>query len=266
MTTVPSEFRRFVPQLLHMITLPVFFFIFMLVYQPMDITDVLGKEWFAVHLTIVSCIIFLSSIVVRLLYYFIPLKLNYTLYTFWCLAEVIFTSFFVALYLWLALHRELPYFVVVQTSFRLLFFAMVFPYAILGLSIRIYSYHQKSIQPDEGHAQRMRFYDVNHNLKIVLTPDSIMYIASDENYVNISYSENGKERMYTLRSSMKAIDELCQENGLVRCHRSYFVNPAFVKVLRKDKEGVIYAEMESGDMPRIPVSKKYYDRLAELLY
>ena len=35
MTTVPSEFRRFVPQLLHMITLPVFFFIFMLVYQPM---------------------------------------------------------------------------------------------------------------------------------------------------------------------------------------------------------------------------------------
>ena len=67
MTTVPSEFRRFVPQLLHMITLPVFFFIFMLVYQPMDIVNVMGDEWFAVHLTIISCILLLSVIVVRLL-------------------------------------------------------------------------------------------------------------------------------------------------------------------------------------------------------
>ncbi len=266
MITISKHFRRFVPQLLHMITLPVFFFIFMLVYQPMDITDVLGNEWFAVHLTIVSCIILLSTIVVRLLYYFIPLRLNYTLYAFWCLGEVIFTSFFVALYLWLSLHRSLPYFEVVQTSLRLLFFALIFPYAILGLGISVYSYHYKSVVPDDNQTQRMRFYDVNHNLKIVLTPESILYIASDENYVNISYTENGKERIYTLRSSMKAIDELCQDNGLVRCHRSYFVNPSYVKVLRKEKQGFIYAEMESKDMVQIPVSKKYYDRLAELLY
>lgn len=266
MTTVPSEFRRFVPQLLHMITLPVFFFIFMLVYQPMDVVNVMGDEWFAVHLTIISCILLLSVIVVKLMYYFIPLRLNYTLYACWCLLEMIFASFFVALYLWLALHRDMPYFEVVQISFRFLFFAMIFPYTILALGIRVYAYNSKGVLPDDSQVQRMRFYDVNHNLKIVLTPDSIMYIASDENYVNISYAENGKERIYTLRSSMKAIDELCQENGLVRCHRSYFVNPAFVKVLRKDKEGVIYAEMESRDMPHIPVSKKYYDRLAELLY
>ena len=65
---------------------------------------------------------------------------------------------------------------------------------------------------------------------------------------------------------MKAIDEICQENGLVRCHRSYYINPSFVQVLRKDKEGVIFAEMDSRGMVRIPVSKTYYDRLAELLY
>ena len=64
---------------------------------------------------------------------------------------------------------------------------------------------------------------------------------------------------------MKSIDELCQDNGLVRCHRSYFVNPAYVKVLRKEKEGVIYAEMETKDIVHVPVSKRYYDRLAELL-
>ena len=65
---------------------------------------------------------------------------------------------------------------------------------------------------------------------------------------------------------MKSIDEICQDNGLVRCHRSYYINPSHVKVLRKDKEGVILAEIESTNNIRIPVSKTYYNHLAELLY
>lgn len=263
---IPKVYRRFVPQLLHMIVLPLFFFSFMLIYRPFGVVEYLGREWFAVHLTIISCIILLSVAIVRLMYYFIPMRLNYTLYAFWCAAEIIFTSFFSALYVWLILDRTMPYFETVGILFQYLSFVLVFPYAIIALALRVYAYHNRLVQPDDSQTQRMRFYDTKHNLKIVLTPDSILYIASDENYVNISYTENGKERTYSLRSSMKAIDELCQENGLIRCHRSYYVNPAYVKVLRKEKEGVIYAEMESRDMIHIPVSKKYYDRLAELLY
>ena len=263
---IPKVYRRFVPQLLHMIVLPLFFFSFMLIYRPFGVVEYLGREWFAVHLTIISCIILLSVTLMRLMYYFIPMKLNYTLYAFWCVAEIVFTSFFSALYVWLILGKTMPYFETVGILFQYLSFVLVFPYAIIALALRVYAYHNRLVQPDDSQTQRMRFYDTKHNLKIVLTPDSILYIASDENYVNISYTENGKERTYNLRSSMKAIDELCQENGLIRCHRSYYVNPAYVKVLRKEKEGVIYAEMESRDMIHIPVSKKYYDRLAELLY
>lgn len=266
MAQIDPFYRRFVPQVLHVITLPIFFFIFMLTYRPLNVAEYMGGEWFAVHLTISSCIIFLSAIIVRLIYYFIPMRLNYTLYAFWCLTEIIFMAFFVALYLWLALHRNITYFEVVGNAFQYLTLVLVYPYAILALGIRVHAYHMKSIMPDETSTQRMRFYDDKHNLKIVLTPDSVMYITADENYVNIVYTENGKERTYPLRSSMKAIDGLCQENGFVRCHRSYFINPAFVKVLRKEKEGVIYAEMASRDMMHIPVSKRYYDRLVELLY
>ena len=111
----------------------------------------------------------------------------------------------------------------------------------------------------------MRFYDDKHNLKIVLMPEAILYITAEENYVNIFYQDNGKLRNYVLRSSMKALDELCQDNGMVRCHRSYYVNPSHVKVLRKEKEGIIYAEMDASEIIHIPVSKRYYDRLAELL-
>lgn len=265
MSTIPLVFRRFIPQLLHIIVLPIFFFIFMLIYRPMEVTDFFGREWFGVHITIVSCIIFLSIGLSRILYYFLPLSLNYTLYIFWCLAETVFTSFFSALYIYLVLHRPMPYFDVLTYLFQLISMALVFPYSVLGLSLRISEYSRKTSESDDSTNQRMRFYDEKHNLKIVLSAQAILYIEADTNYVNIYYIENGKTRSYILRNSMKAIDELCQDHGLLRCHRSFYVNPVHVKVLRKDREGVIFAELDA-DTRHIPVTKRYYDRLAELLY
>lgn len=265
MANVATIFRRFIPQLLHMIVLPIFFFTFMLVYRPFSSMDFLGHEWYGVHLTIASCIIFLCVVVIRLLYYYLPLRINYTLYTFWCLAEIIFTSFFVALYFWLVLHRSIPYFESLAVAFQYLFLTLAIPYSILALAIRVYQYHEKTGEDESPSLQRMRFYDERHNLKIVLTPESIIYITAEENYVNIFYVENGKVRKYVLRSSMKALDELCQDHGLVRCHRSYYVNPSHVRVLRKDREGVIYAELDLGEEMHIPVTKTYYNRLAEML-
>lgn len=265
MSQVSKIFRRFVPQLLHMIVLPVFFFAFMLIYRPFNSVAFIGGEWFCVHLTISSCIVLLSVIMIRTLYYYLPLKINYSLYILWCIGEIIFMSFFVALYLWLVLHKPLPYFEVFATSFQYLSLTLVIPYIVLGLSCRLYEYHN---QPDDNSAsslQRMRFYDDRHNLKIVLTPEAILYITAEENYVDIFYTENGKVRNYVLRSSMKALEELCQDHGLIRCHRSYYVNPAHVKVLRKDKEGIVYAELDAKDVMHIPVTKRYYDRLSEML-
>ena len=45
MSQVPTVFRRFIPQLLHVIVLPIFFFAFMLILRPKGIVDFLGKDW-----------------------------------------------------------------------------------------------------------------------------------------------------------------------------------------------------------------------------
>ena len=168
--------------------------------------------------------------------------------------------------MWLALHPTMPYLEVVSTAFKYFALVNVIPYAILALSMLVYEYKYAALTQQESSVRRIRFYDSKHNLKIVLTPDSILYIASDLNYVTITYNDNGNEKEYSLRASMKSIDEICQDNGLVRCHRSYYVNPSYVKVLRKDKEGVILAEMDSKNNIKIPVSKTYYEHLSELLY
>lgn len=265
MSQIASVFRKFVPQLLHIVVLPVFFFTFMLLLRPEGVVHLLGKEWFGVHLTIISCIILVSTTLIRMLYYFLPMRINYTIYAFWCLAEIIFMSFFTALYLWLVLGKTMLYFEFVTASFQYLFLSLIFAYAILALAMRIYEYRHKEDSIDSNPTQRMRFYDNQHNLKIVLTAPVVLYIAAEENYVNIFYLENGRVREYCLRSSMKAIDELCQDNGLMRCHRSFYINPIHVKVLRKDRDGIMYAELDASDVRHIPVSKKYYDRLSDML-
>ena len=75
MEQINQAFRRFVPQLLHIIVMPIFFFTFVLIYRPLEIESFLGSEWFGVHLTILSCIILLSISIARLVYYYVPMEL-----------------------------------------------------------------------------------------------------------------------------------------------------------------------------------------------
>ena len=243
MVQVPRLFRRFMPQLIHMFVLPLFFFAFVLLYHPFDLQNILDPEWFGVHVTVLSCIIFVCTVITRLLYYFLPLRLNYSLYSLWCFGEVFFISVF--------------------CTFESLLFTLVFPYVILALSMRIHDLVTLRSEPEN--TSRMRFYDSSHNLKFVATADTILYIAAEENYINIYYIDNGRVKCYVLRSSMRSVDELCLSNGLVRCHRSFYVNPSHIRVLRKEKEGVVLAELDMNDVRDIPVSKKFYSHLAEML-
>lgn len=266
MSEVVRIYRRFVPQLFHMIVLPVFYFVFMLIYSPFGLVDFIGQDWYGVHVTIISSIVLVCIIASRLLYYFLPLKLTYTLYAVWCVAETIFISFFAALYLWLVLHKPMSYFDMLSISLQSVFLTLIFPYSILALSMRVVEYSRSTADMSDDSSHRMRFYDEKHNLKIVLQSDTVLYIQADINYVTIYYLDNGKVKSYMLRNSMKAIDELCQDNGLVRCQRSFYVNPVHIRVLRKEKDGVVFAELDADDVRHIPVTKRYYDRLAEMLY
>jgi DNA-binding LytR/AlgR family response regulator len=77
--------------------------------------------------------------------------------------------------------------------------------------------------------------------------------------------EGDRLKEYPLRASMKSLEELMHKHGLIRCQRSYYVNPQHIKVLRRDKEGMITAELNTSQAPPIPVSPRYYEELAKWL-
>lgn len=263
MTQVPRLFRRFLPQLIHMLVLPLFFFVFIISYRPLGINAYFGAASFGESVTVFACIIMLCLTVTRLLYYFLPLRLNYTLYVLWCFGEVVVMAIFCAMYMWMRTNIPGPYLEEFSRCFEIILLTLAIPYSILALSIRVYDYNNVKAEPEN--TARMRFYDVNRNLKFVVTADTILYIGAEENYINIYYTDGGKVKSYVLRNSMRSVDELCLTNGLVRCHRSFYVNPSHVRVLRKDKEGFVSAELDVDDVREIPVSKKFYNNLAEML-
>ena len=83
--------------------------------------------------------------------------------------------------------------------------------------------------------------------------------------VEDQYLEGELHKEYSLRQSMRGIEELMEKHGIIRCQRSYFVNPRHVKVLRRDKEGLIQAELDVSGIRPVPVSPKYYEDLSKML-
>ena len=111
----------------------------------------------------------------------------------------------------------------------------------------------------------IRFYDGQKRLKLVVSSTAVLYIEAEENYVHIVHLDNGRVRDYTLRSSMRALEDTLSRHKLVRCHRSYFVNPAHVDMLRKDENGYALAVLDREGVKSVPVSKRYYENLTAIL-
>ena len=266
MTKISDRFLSFSVQMAYLFGLSGFFIGFVFLYRPVQIVEFfdMGRGIMAFNTTMLSCILFGVLLISRLLLYvlrrfFVPTWLAYSL---WIFGEVLVASLFMALYVTLMYHGEYPYFDVVGLCLFFNLIVLSLPYVIISLSV-VASEANDVGEPSEGGL--IRFHDNTQKLKLVVAADALMYVKAEENYVRIKYLENGVIKDYVLRNTMKSLELTLQKYGMVRCQRSFFVNPKHVKVLRKDKQGVVVAELNVSGADTIPVSPKYYDALERLL-
>ena len=264
MENLPNIFRKLPVQVWYFLAAPLFFMAFMLVYTPFESKTFLdaGRGLYYFNVTILFSILFVTLAATRLAFHFIfrGRRLSVFGYIGWCLAELLIAAAFMALLMSLITQPHSPYFRTLGQCSRLSFLVMCFPYAIITLALFLTARAESAEQQQD---QMLRFTDENGKLKFVVASSSVVYAAAEENYVRIHYLEGVRLKDYVLRNSMKSVEAVCEGKGLVRCHRSYIINPAHVRALIKGKEGVIEAEM-GVDCPPIPVSKRYYDMLASL--
>jgi len=250
-----------------------FALLFINIFQPFgsrgwypDISDF--KYFFFSSLIILTGMLVVVISRLIMLLYVKKHTVTYLQYTFWILGEILSMSLFYSLFSKFIPEQgmkrdfmEIFHKSTVNTSLVLLL-----PYAILWLYFSWRdknSLLQKMATVDQGNVALRKnliaFTDEKGELRISIMLENLLYIDSSDNYVTIHYLNKSKLSHFLIRNSLKWMDEnLTKDSQLVRCHRGFIVNLDKVKVLRKNKGGIIM-ELDVVNVPDIPVSATYYD-------
>lgn len=99
------------------------------------------------------------------------------------------------------------------------------------------------------------FKDENDKIKFSVLAKDLLLLESTDNYVSVFYILENKVQRKLLRNTLKNMEEMLKENNIVRCHRSFMVNPANVDFMQK-KGKKLNLKINQFDKS-IPVSEKY---------
>lgn len=103
--------------------------------------------------------------------------------------------------------------------------------------------------------QSISFYDKGGRLSFSTRFANVLYIEAADNYANIHYLNGDKEDTFILHNSLKDLEKEYSGMGLLRCHRGYMVNVINVKLMRKERSGLVLELTTTAKT--IPVSKSY---------
>lgn len=145
------------------------------------------------------------------------------------------------------------------TSYFLLLFEF---FLVMVIPLLIYEFLQRNIT-NKTSSESYTFRSQNQKEKVMILADDILYLTSEDNYIEIFYVSESSIKSEILRNTLKNIEEQLPENSdLHRCHRSYMVNfRQITKLHRKNRK--LLLTLKGG--VEIPVSDKYAHKFTEWL-
>lgn len=138
-------------------------------------------------------------------------------------------------------------------TLTVIFFALGARQYLNRRQLSLVAYQQTyTVTPPTGKPFRLRLGD-------------ILFVSSDDNYVDLHYLDHGERKKVVMRSSLKNL-----ENQIVhplspvhRCHRRYLVNVERFEILRGNRRKMLLKAKDCLD--EIPVSKSYAPAIGALL-
>ena len=172
-------------------------------------------------------------------------------------AVLLFTPF--SIYDWVEQYRIWLMWCVIV----LLFVIIGVLWAVFGdVAEQIRLWEQGNMQDSREQDTMYKFYDEKGDLKLIVKPEMLFYLEAADNYVQIHYMNVGRMEKMLIRNTLKNIEWRFRDKDLVRCHRSYIVNLANVKVLKRS-DGEVWIDFGNEKIEQIPVSKGYGDKVLE---
>lgn len=116
-------------------------------------------------------------------------------------------------------------------------------------------------QQQESTTETLLFESENGKEKLSIQADDFVYLTSEDNYISIFFESSGELKNRLLRNTMKRVEQEFQESKyILRCHRSYIINPKKITQVTKGSTGIKL--MLKGSI-EIPVSAKYEPKIKE---
>jgi len=126
-------------------------------------------------------------------------------------------------------------------------------------------YLQKEINKEKINPDTIvSFKELSDKEKLSLRLKDIIYLESSDNYVVIYYNFNQSVQKKMLRNTIKNLEAQLLPYQIIRCHRSYMVNPANVVKKEKTSKG-FNLSMRGVQQTQIPVSKSYRSEIEKIL-
>ena len=253
-----------------------FSLVFLLTYHPFSDTVWIGLGQ---EVLLPTLLFYLSAIVILLLskISLMAYQLTHTVsvrkYLFWVLGEFIVIALVYLLFTRYWFDADIP------VTLRLVAYTSLCVGLILGIPYIIFTLlaaNKAKSEDIEALELRLKaeipsstssvinFYDYSGTLKISIPSDRIFYIGSQDNYVEIRYELDGKLLNYLMRCRTTRLEKQLEGTSLIRCHRSFIVNIDNVRQLKRENAHV-FLELSHPEARKIPVSKSYYEAIAERL-
>lgn len=268
--TVPKQMlqRRFLLRAVLFVSL--FSMLFMALYQPFSNTTWFGfNTWKQTGVTVLFYMVAVPTLIVsKLLLSGISTLHSITVKRFllWHVAEflVIATEYYIfTMCFKLGLSRDLPQLLIRIPLCVALILAI--PYTIVWFyaqykakkeELELFKVtHNREIM--ESDHRLIQFRDSQGKHKMSLSEDSIFYIESQDNYVQIFYNLENKLSSYLLRSTTQKIEEDLEGTSIVRCRRSFLINTSKIVRYGKDK-GRFTVTLDNPSGKTITVTPAYY--------
>ena len=288
MNKIPTRLYTFKSNLVFAIILFLWVMLFAVLYtptfgytpeEPYKVVPIALQNWYSHSsfcIPILSSILIVTMAISRLLLYLFTHrnKISELEFLVWQVCELIAVGMFADLFISLYFHY--PFLKLLPSIFLITLLLTFAPYigywiyvekkekdGLLNNALKLIEELKQGIDRSNDPSP-MKFVDEKGTPRLIVTSAHVYTIEAAGNYVTILYENNGKLVRFALRNTLKAIEPMCEQNGLIRCHRSWLVNLKKIRLLRHDPDG-IYAEINGEGINDIPVSKNYATNVVQRL-
>lgn len=248
-------------RLLLIVVIFIFSVIFLNLYQPFNIARWYSDSGFVQFLRLSS---YGFIIAVVFLFTQFPMRkifkinqFNIKTYFFWLAIEIVLINL-VYIFLYGNPVGNFKNDLVFSLKYTLMSIWLPYSFAILVVYYKENQAEIKSLKLNvnkPAEKQSIVFKDENDKIKFSVLSKHLLLLESTDNYVSVFYILDNKVQRKLLRNTLKNMEEMLKENSIVRCHRSFMVNPANVEFMQKNgkKLNLKIKQFEK----QIPVSEKY---------